>query len=48
MFGRMGFLPAIVTRGNAAILTVDVISPVLEEINLAMEQHATCEPANSD
>jgi hypothetical protein len=38
----VSFFPASVNSDNAAVLKVDVISPALEEINLAMEQHANC------
>jgi hypothetical protein len=47
-FGRVSFFPASVNRANAAVLKVDVISPLLQEIHLAMEQHANCKPADSD
>jgi hypothetical protein len=47
-FGKVSFFPASVNSDNAAVLKVDVISPALEEINLAMEQHANCTPADSD
>jgi 2'-5' RNA ligase len=47
-FGRVSFFPASVNSDNAAVLKVDVISPLLEEINLAMEQHANCRPSDSD
>ena len=47
-FGRVSFLPASVNSDDAAVLKVDVISPVLEEINIAMEQHVNCKPLDSD
>jgi len=47
-FGKVSFLPAIVNSDHAAVLTVDVISPLLQEIHLAMEQHANCKPSDSD
>jgi hypothetical protein len=47
-FGKVGFFPASAKSENAAVLKVDVISPVLEEINIAMEQHANCAPADSN
>ena len=47
-FGAVNFFPASVSSGKAAVLKVEVISGVLEEINAAMEQHANCKPADSD
>src|ERR1017187_9093147 len=47
-FGRVSFFPASVNSANAAVLKVDVISPLLQEIHLAMEQHANCKPSDSD
>jgi hypothetical protein len=47
-FGPVSFFPASVNTHNAAVLKVNVISPLLEEIHLAMEQHATCGPSDSD
>lgn len=47
-FGTVSIFPASVNSHNAAVLKVDVIGPVLKEINLAMEQHATCKPADFD
>jgi 2'-5' RNA ligase len=47
-FGRVSFFPTSVNSDNAAVLKVDVISPLLAEINLAMEQHANCKPSDSD
>ena len=39
-FGKVSFLPAIVNSDHAAVLTVDVIGPLFQEIHLAVEQHA--------
>jgi len=46
-FGRVRSFPADVDSDHAAVLKVDVISPALEEINLAMEQHAVCRPQDA-
>lgn len=46
-FGEVSFFAASANSGRAAVLKVDVIGPVLEEINAAMEQHADCKPARS-
>jgi hypothetical protein len=37
-----------VTSDHAAVLKVNVISPLLQEIHLAMEQHANCRSSDSD
>jgi len=47
-FGTVNVFPASVHSENAAVLKVDVIGPVLEEINLALEQHAPCKQAAFD
>ena len=47
-FDRVSFFPASVNSANAAVLKVDVISPLLQEIHLAMEQHPNCKPSDSD
>jgi len=47
-FGRVNFFPASVNSDHAAVLKVDVISPLLQEIHLAMEQHANCKPSDSN
>ena len=47
-FGELGFFLANVNSDHAAVLNVNVISPLLQGIHLAMEQHATCTPTDSD
>jgi len=47
-FGPVTFFHANVNSHKAAVLKVDVISPILEEINLAIEQHVNCKPADCD
>jgi hypothetical protein len=47
-FGNVSSFPVSLNTGPAAVLNVDVFSGVLEEIHIAMEQHANCKPATSD
>src|SRR5262249_8029844 len=46
--GAVSSFPPTKNSGNAAVIKVDVSSPVLEELNAAIPQHCDFKPANFD